>query len=509
MHAQMTSDQLPTRHLAALGLIVALLGLPFWLVDHPALSTVRSITGVVRDERGPVSGATVRCKGSSRATLTDSAGVFTLTSESGRDRITASKPGYFIAGISTDVNPLILHLQPIPHQDCERYSWVDPAPSIENITNCANCHREIYNEWHASAHADSSRNRRFVNLYDGTNWHGQTDQGWNLLKEYPDGAGVCASCHGPTLPTADFDIRQATKSVPESLSGVHCDFCHKVAGPGPGEFGLTHGRYQLALRRPDLKEVDQLFFGPLDDVDRGDDTASAFQRNSQLCAACHEGVVFGVPVYTTYSEWLQSPARQQGKSCQSCHMAPTGKLTNFARDRGGIERDPRTLGNHRFFAGSQLAMLQKSIHHQVKTTRSPAGLVVEVQLAAREVGHRVPTGFIDRHLILHVEANRPLLDGPKLPSQTGDRLADKPGKIYGKMLEDENGRAPVPFWRADPSKLQDTRLEPGKTDIVRFLFPPETSAVRLQLFHRRFWSEVAESKSWPNSDLLILEEIVP
>src|SRR5206468_1854550 len=81
-------------------------------------------------------------------------------------------------------------------------------------------------------------------------------------------------------------------------------------------------------------ERGQLFFGPLDDVDRGEDVASAFQRDSRFCAACHEGTVFGVPVYTTYSEWTESPAGRRGQSCQGCHLAPTGTLTNLAPGLG-------------------------------------------------------------------------------------------------------------------------------------------------------------------------------
>ena len=68
----------------------------------------------------------------------------------------------------------------------------------------------------------------------------------------------------------------------------------------------------------------QLFFGPLDDVDRGEDAFSPLYRESRYCASCHEGIVFGVHVYSTYSEWLSSPARRAGKQCQDCHMAPTG-----------------------------------------------------------------------------------------------------------------------------------------------------------------------------------------
>src|SRR5207244_7472645 len=94
-----------------------------------------------------------------------------------------------------------------------------------------------------------------------------------------------------------------------------------------GPLGVTHGRYILGLLRP---AEGQLFFGPLDDVDRGEDALAPIYGESRYCASCHEGVVFGVRVYSTYSEWLDSPARREGKQCQTCHMTPTGTLTHLA-----------------------------------------------------------------------------------------------------------------------------------------------------------------------------------
>src|SRR5205823_3540611 len=179
--------------------------------------------------------------------------------------------------------------------------------------------------------------------------------------------------------------------------GVHCDYCHKVADVSNEHFGQTHGRFGLKLLRP---TQGQLFFGPLDDVDRGEDAFTPLYHDSRYCASCHEGTVFGVPVYSTYSEWLESPARQQGRSCQSCHMAPTGALTNLAPGKGGIERDPATLANHRFFAGSQQEMLRRCLHVTIEVASSGAGVRADVEVRAEQVGHRVPTGFVDRHVVL-------------------------------------------------------------------------------------------------------------
>src|SRR5262249_47920456 len=156
-------------------------------------------------------------------------------------------------------------------------------------------------------------------------------------------------------------------------------------------------------------------------VDRGEDSYSPLYRDSRYCASCHEGVVFGIHVYSAYSEWLESPARREGKHCQTCHMAPSGLMTNIAPGHGGIRRDPRTLGNPRFFVGSHLDMLQRALTLSVSTQPKGNGVQIDVVLQADGAGHRVPPGFVDRHFVLLVEPldaqgqRLPMRSGPKLP----------------------------------------------------------------------------------------------
>jgi hypothetical protein len=274
--------------------------------------------------------------------------------------------------------------------------------------------------------------------------------------------------------------------------------------------GLTHGRFNLKLLRPGTRQV---FFGPLDDVDSGDDTWSPIYRESRYCAPCHEGTLFGIRVYTTYSEWLASPEGRQGKSCQACHMAPTGRMTNMAPGKGGIQRDPGTLANHRFVVGSRADMLRRALPLSAVLFRSPAGVKAEVKLRAEGTGHRMPTGFIDRHLVLVVEPfngeNRPVATkaGSVLPKATGPKLSGQPGRLYGRLLCDDQGRQPAPFWQAD-SDYKDTRLQSGQEDRLSFFFPAETRWVRLRLLYRRFWPEVAQAKSWPDNEIVIFDRKV-
>jgi hypothetical protein len=481
-----------------------------WLPTQPLPVVDSNLSGVVLDDQGPVAGATVRFKAQAFAVTTDEEGRFHLPKEGQTaTRITASKSGYLIAGTAADSLPLTLQLSRLPAEDSEDYVWEDPTPGSSAHPSCGNCHSQILEEWSASGHARSVQNRHFLNLYDGSDWSGRHPAGWNLLAEHPDGAGVCTACHAPSIGFSDpafYDLRQASGAA---AHGVHCDFCHKIAGVNNDQFGLTHGRFGLKLLRP---AKGRLFFGPLDDVDRGEDAYASLYRDSRYCASCHEGTVFGVPVYTTYSEWLASPARTEGQQCQSCHMKPTGQFTNIAQGRGGIARDPQSLANHRFFDGSQRDMLRRSLNVGVRVIPSDPGSRVEVTVLADKVGHRVPTGFVDRHLILVVEAFtssgkavRPEAVSCLLPAIAGKSVSGLAGRLYGKQLTDFEGRRPVPFWLARP-EVVDTRLVPGVADQSSYSFPEKVARLRVRLLYRKFWEQIANQKGWPDNEMVILDQ---
>jgi hypothetical protein len=494
------------------GLCLALLIPPLlWRGARPSAPRLAStdeseITGYVRDDSGPVAGARVRIQTCPRRTRTDGRGRFRLARQSGSKRVAAWKEGYFIGGTRLG-DSLSIRLTRLPQEDFADYAWVDPAPSPSAPHNCGNCHAEIYREWAQSGHSQSASGRRFRNLYEGTNWDGDAGVGWGLLNEHPLGAGVCASCHAPSLADGDaamFDLRQLTSGV--ASRGVHCDFCHKISGVSNGTLGLTHGRYNLEMLRP---RRGQLFFGPLDDVDRGEDAYSPLYHDSRYCASCHEGILFGVHVYSTYSEWLASPARRRGQQCQDCHMKPTGRLNNVAPGHGGLQRDPRTLGNHRFFAPGRATMLRRCLRVEATIARRGEEASAVVRIGVADVGHRVPTGFLDRHLLLVVQGQTengqtlPPRSGPRLPPAAGD-LAGQPGRLYAKLHSDFEGHTPAPFWRTGPP-LSDNRLSPEQTDELTFRFPVQVARLRVRVLYREFWQEVAHAKDWPDRDLTVFD----
>jgi hypothetical protein len=466
-----------------------------WLLPSPQpKATVR---GVVVDEHGPVAGARLHWQGRGPVVSSDAAGRFELPAEPGGRPVVAWKTGYHIAAAAAGEN-VKLALTRLPARDNEDYRWINPHPDKSLTHNCGNCHKAIYDEWHASSHAHSANNPRFLSLYAGP------AKTWNLRQEHPLGAGVCASCHAPTFTdsTLEYDLRRVTGVA---AKGVHCDYCHKIADAPLDRLGTRFGRDGLHLLRPRDKE--QFFFGPLDDAVRpGESFAySALYKESRYCASCHEGVIFGVHVYGTYSEWLESPARARGQECQSCHMTPTGTMTNMAPGKGGIERDPRTLASH-VFPGKEREMLRRCLKVKIRK----AGTDVSVEVRAENVGHRVPTGFIDRNLVLIVEASGPdgkplkLVQGPRLPASAGKKLVGSPGRLYAKQLFDPEGRGPIPFWLPH-GHIIDTRLLPGRADRSKFTFAAPVKDIHVRLSYRRFWQDVAEARGWADNETLVFD----
>jgi hypothetical protein len=450
----------------------------------------------------------VRWQGARSYVVTDSAGRFRLpwrgALRTAARTVTASRPGYRIAAariqtseVAEDLGNLKLRLDSLPAEDNEDYHWLSPHPSATASANCGNCHAAIYREWNTSAHARAARNPRLHQFIADPD--GRSPPGWDLSREHPLGIGVCATCHAPTQ-DGDDDVRHATGVAAD---GVHCDYCHKVVDAPTDKLGTRFGRDGLVMLRP--RDGDVLSYGPLPDAVRSGESFAQMPvyQESRACAACHEGVVFGVHVYGTYSEWLHSPARAQGIQCQGCHMTPTGRLTNIAPGHGGIPRDPRTLASHGF-PGGQADMLRRCLQMDVQCEGKRVAVTVRSDL----VGHHVPTGFIDRHLLLVVQAFDPhgtpiaLASGPRLPPAAGT-WSGAAGWLYGKQLHNDNGDAPLPFWLPG-LEMTDTRLRPGEPDRRAFVFAAKPARIEVRLWYRRFWQVVADARGWRDNDVLVL-----
>lgn len=539
------------------------------------LQSSRPIVGQVSDGLSPLNEATVRIKTTHIAVTTGADGAFVLPNGSPGfvTHVTAWKDGYYVGGLKVypwTVMPITIVIEPYTTEDNQDYSWLHPQidtrssfeeamldtqlsiaaslsfdqiflPLAERLNlACRDCHGDlIYNQWASSAHALGNRNVRFMTMYNGTDVHGNQSPlteyitrrdygeipvrpnenepyyGPGFLLDFPESIGNCSTCHLPTQA-----LETPFESDPNQASGVHamgshCDFCHKIAdaslNPDSGQpFENFTGVLSLAMLRPSPES--QLFFGPYDDVDVGPDTYLPFVQESEYCAACHNASFWGVPIYQSFAEWQESDYAEQGTTCQDCHMEPDGVTTNFAPNRGGVERDPESIPSHSFPGASDLQLLQNTAELNVQLELGDGQIRVDVTVTNTGAGHHMPTDSPLRQIFLLVEIKdtneKPLrlLTGPTLPEWAGD-LAGDPGHYYAKILEQLwTEESPTGAYWTQTRILEDTRLAAMESDQLTFTFNSsgtESAVVEVRLVFRRAYYELMQQKGWDDADILM------
>ncbi|MEZ4443014.1 MAG: Ig-like domain-containing protein [Polyangiaceae bacterium] len=254
----------------------------------------------------------------------------------------------------------------------------------------------------------------------------------------PTTFGACADCHAPAIDGAlgGRNLHDATGLAFDR--GVFCDLCHKVsdvdlAAP-PGVAG------RLVIRRPiepspsPVTPWRPLVFGPLLDVPNGFMGASYQPLFSEAtyCAGCHQqdqpALVAGqsldaqrwpngLPVHSTYEEWLAGPYAAAGVPCQFCHMPAHFDMNNSigtstpdnASITFGYPRPPQEIREH-IFRGplyqpeGDLRLVDTALFADVTLAVQGSEVEATVSLANVGCGHAVPTGEPMRSLVLVVEA---------------------------------------------------------------------------------------------------------
>ena len=86
-------------------------------------------------------------------------------------------------------------------------------------TVCQSCHPDQYSEWAGSMHAYATKDP----VFDAMNRRGQRETDGGL-------GSFCVQCHAPmALKEKATTDGLNLDSVPETLHGVTCFFCHSVA----------------------------------------------------------------------------------------------------------------------------------------------------------------------------------------------------------------------------------------------------------------------------------------
>ncbi len=254
----------------------------------------------------------------------------------------------------------------------------EPTLSVDNFnsaTKCKACHPRYFAEWKMARHSYATTDvvwRAFVSVRQA-DFNGARDQ-------------FCTQCHSAIATrggdvTANFSFDDLS---PIALEGVTCEACHKISSIERA-FNSGHVLDELGPVRGSIPD-------PVSSMRFHESEYSEIFSQSAFCATCHDVIEqHGLVLEQPYKEWERSPAAQQGRNCQSCHMPTyTGKAAVLA---SVPERD--NLHSHRFFGvdlpfGETItedpAVDIEEIRRGVKALLSSAG---EIALSAAD---RVSTG---------------------------------------------------------------------------------------------------------------------
>ncbi len=311
---------------------------------------------------------------------------------------------------------------------------------------CGSCHRQIYQMWQRSMHANSWSDPVFQASY---------------MKAYVEtggkARGICMPCHAPGAVLSKDSDREASTS-----EGISCDFCHSVVSVDLARPGRAFSVVLDGVKRGPLSDA----VSPAHEVAKSD-----LHKSAEFCAGCHEYVSpRGLAIFSTYTEWKVSPQAKEGKTCQHCHMPMTPGQT--VKPELGIYRPEINL--HDVSGGHSTEQVRKAASTRILRVarEQPKTAVVEVEVANIGSGHSIPTGLPTRKLVLEVVLF------------AGDREVRRFERLYQKVLLDGHGLPIVDDHQVilgARTMGEDTRLQPGERRLERFVAAvPSKGALRAE-----------------------------
>lgn len=217
---------------------------------------------------------------------------------------------------------------------------------------CSACHRKIYNEWKQnSAHAISTTGEGFLV------WKDKLENHFLLNKTF--GMGMCHACQG------------------QLEYGVDCETCHGIIP-----------------KNMEIMKAHQIKFKPMRENNLS---------KPEFCPKCHSFPEGGM---TSYLEWMESEARANGETCQSCHMkqgldgVPYHGFDGVVRSHSAdIFQDDLVIKNIRYnFPEFSLDVENKVTAHAIPAVGPSRSLVLEISFLDAE--------GVERHKIVESFAKK-------------------------------------------------------------------------------------------------------
>ena len=312
---------------------------------------------------------------------------------------------------------------PIPLQGWAPAAY-DSAAADLHPGACGGCHTAQLADWKTTLHSRSMGPGVMGQLLDGM-WQGA---------ELTEG---CQSCHAPmseqhpVLPdeSGGYDYNHQYDPSLQGV-GITCTVCHVR---GHVRYGPPRGSRPVA----------QVWGGP----GHGGAVVAPVFESSEFCRGCHqfgpdETRLNGKLLQDTYAEWLASPQRTEGETCQSCHMPDRRHLWKGIHDAETV-REALKL-------------------EAVPLEENGDSLTVEVRLSNTGAGHHLPTYVTPK---LFVMAR--LLDGTSQP-------------LAGTEAVRAIGREIV-LTTEERREVFDTRIPAGGLWVWRYAQAQRAAAVALEV----------------------------
>ena len=436
---------------------------------------------------------------------------------------------------------------PSAGSSCTIYKWFDPNTSSKEgkklLKNCSSCHKAYYKEWTGDKHSMSQTNPFFLAIYK------------QFREDHPKENGNCVLCHNPEAAlddNFDVDLRLARS---KKTSGISCDFCHKIESVDQNP--LKEGAIGLGVLRV-CEGLKDIRFGPIKDPIQPSKYEelryNSLYKTSLYCAKCHDGKSGNTQIYSTFTEWAESPGAKKGVQCQSCHMKPRNTVIASRRrsnDMNSIVDNPEVkhklrpyhqIHSHSFLTEDPHILRKEYVDLNVRAGLAPAQksgtkhLIITVTVSNNNFGHSFPTGSPMRNALIVLEVkdkegkDLKLVKGLKLPAYAGE-LEGKAGKLYAKVLAETTGEyagthgesgikfrklvkelgiPALDWWNIYIAS--DTRIKASESDVSTYEFAVGAglapAQITAKLIWRNTWPGLAKIKGFKlEEDLLIKKKI--
>jgi len=211
-----------------------------------------------------------------------------------------------------------------------------PSNFFMDSETCAECHKNIYDQWNSSAHHFASFNNQF--------YRKSIEYMQDVVGTQP--SKWCAGCHDHAVffnGRFDRPIKEQI-DTPEARAGLACTSCHAIihvqGSIGNGGFTIQYPPlHELASSKNKYVRALHNFITYLDPEPHRQTFMKPFMRlnASEFCSACHK-VHLDVPVnqyrwfrgFNEYDAWQASGVSQEGarsfyypdksSTCVDCHM---------------------------------------------------------------------------------------------------------------------------------------------------------------------------------------------